>query len=560
MGVEVFQCNWGSSLKSFLSAKNQEKLFLQIDDTKPDGVKVTGKGYICNEEGKNEYLSQYDYPAKDIKDVKKGEFQGSDALVIVTKLQTLYGAKKTQTILPGIKDIDRAFDTLTRVAKEAGGLMGDAPKNARPAAAAPAPTPAPAAPAPKPAAPKPTPAPAAPKPAPAPTPMPAAPAPAAPAPAAPAPSEAPAFSAINPMLGKTPAAAAPVPAAPAPAAPAPAAPAPAAPAPKANKESYEQKLKKLDIMHESGMCTDDEYKEKKLKLICDEKGLGAFCDKIQKIFVMKKSGMLSDAEFESNKNQIIDECFAVDVKDLNVFKENMTKLPIILMSELIAETEYNEKKQKILDSVAYNPMDSNDLFCLKLQKMPILRDAEMIPASEYDNDIKELKALLDPKASDSIDALDMKLAKWPPMVTAGCVSDAEYKEKQQKLTADVMAMQVYDEASFKSKAERVMKLKEKGWITELDFHGKKVELLKNISIVEDYVLRMKFYMVAKTSGLISQDDYDAKKSELIKDVFSPYADMDEFQKKVNMLMKLNQADIITNEEYSNYKNKLMSDL
>ena len=57
MGVEVFQCNWGSSLKSFLSAKNQEKLFLQIDDTKPDGVKVTGKGYICNEEGKMNGMS-----------------------------------------------------------------------------------------------------------------------------------------------------------------------------------------------------------------------------------------------------------------------------------------------------------------------------------------------------------------------------------------------------------------------------------------------------------------------------------------------------------------------
>ena len=103
MAVEVFQCNWGSSLKSFLSAKSQEKLFLQIDDTKPDGVKVTGKGYICNEDGKNEYVSQYDYPAKDIREVKKGEFQGSDALIIVTKLQTLYGAKKTQTILPGLK-------------------------------------------------------------------------------------------------------------------------------------------------------------------------------------------------------------------------------------------------------------------------------------------------------------------------------------------------------------------------------------------------------------------------------------------------------------------------
>ena len=61
-------------------------------------------------------------------------------------------------------------------------------------------------------------------------------------------------------------------------------------------------------------------------------------------------------------------------------------------------------------------------------------------------------------------------------------------------------------------------------------------------------------------AVITQEEYDAKKAELIKDVLAPYSDMDEFQKKVNMLMKMNQADIITNEEYSSYKNKLMSDL
>ena len=181
MGVEVFQCNWGSSLKSFLSAKNQEKLFLQIDDTKPDGVKITGKGYICNEEGKNEDVSQYDYPAKDIREIKTGEFQGAECLVLVTKLQTLYGAKKTQTILPGLKDMDRAIETLNKVAKEAGGLTADTQGASAKTVAAPRPI----APAPAPQA-KPAPAPAAPAPTPAPAPAPAAaPAPApAPAPAA----------------------------------------------------------------------------------------------------------------------------------------------------------------------------------------------------------------------------------------------------------------------------------------------------------------------------------------------------------------------------------------
>ena len=93
MAVEVFQCNWGSSIKSFLSARSQEKLFLQIDDTKGDAVKIAGKAYICNEEGKNEYISTFDFPAKDIRGAKKGEFQGNDALVIVARVASLYGAK-----------------------------------------------------------------------------------------------------------------------------------------------------------------------------------------------------------------------------------------------------------------------------------------------------------------------------------------------------------------------------------------------------------------------------------------------------------------------------------
>ena len=549
--MEVFQCNWGSSLKSLFSAKSQEKLYLQINDPNPaDGVKITGKGYICNEEGKNEYISTFDYPANDIRDVKKGEFQGTEALVLITKLQTLYGAKKTQTILPGIKDIDRAIDTLKRIASEAGAGKEEKkePAPAKKEAPKPAPAPTPVA--------KPAPAPA---PAPAPTPAPAAPAPApAPAPTAPAPAPVPAPAApvapaqpepqLTPQFNP---------------APAPAPAAPAAPA-KAEKpkdaESYEKKLKKLDILHESGMCTDDEYKEKKLKLLCDEKGLGTFYDKIQKIFVLKKSGMLSDVEFEANKNQIVDECFDTSVKDLTVFADNMTKLPVILMSELITEEEFAAKKAKIIDSVKYNPMDSNDVFCLKLQKLPILRDAEMIPGKEVESDIRELKAILDPKATDSVDAIDMKLAKWPAMVKAGIVSDLEYKEKQNKLINEVMAMPFSDEASFKNKSERIMKMKEKGWLTEMDFHGKKVEVLKDVNNITDYILRTKLYMVAKTTGLITGEDYEAKKAELIKEVFAPYADMDEFQAKVNMLMKLNEAQIISDEEYSGYKNKLMSDL
>ena len=509
MGVEVFQCNWGSSLKSFLSAKNQEKLFLQIDDTKQDGVKITGKGYICNEEGKNEYISQYDYPAKDIREVKRGEFQGSDALILVTKLQTLYGAKKTQTILPGIKDIDRAIDTLSRVA---------APT---PAAPTPSPTTAP-----KPAA--------------------AAPKTAAPTPA---PTPAPAPKVVEPTPEKKETA------------PVQEAPKAVEPAPeKKSGESFEKRMKKLDIMHESGMCSDEEYKEKKLKLLCDEKGLGSFYEKIQKIYVLRRSGMLSDSEFETNKNQIVDECFDTRISNLKIFAENMTKLPIILMSELISEAEYEAKQRKIIESVAYNPMDGNEEFCLKLQKLPILRDAGLVEASEYDSDITELKKILTPSASDSVDLLSQKLPKWAALVKSNTITETELKERQAKLISEIMSLPAMDELSFKIKAERLIVAKKYNWISEMDYHGKKGTILDEVKGIDDYILRTKLYYVAMETGLSTAEDYEARKKELIKEVFSPYDNMEQFQGKVNMLMKLNQADIISTEEYNQYKNKLMSDL
>ncbi len=542
MAVQVFQCNWGSSLKSFLSAKSQEKLFLQIDDSKPGEVKVLGKAYICNEEGKNEYISQYDYPAKDIRDVKKGEFQGSDALIIVTKLQTLYGAKKTQTILPGLKDMDKAMELVSQVAKEAGGMGGDT-KGPGPAATTPAAPPTPAAPA-APAAPAPA-APAAPA---KPTPKPSAPTPAAPTPA-PAPAPAPAPTSKTPVVSEYTPSQTPV------------TPRAETPAPAAKKnESYEEKLRKLDILHGSGMCTDEEYKEKKLKLICDEKGMSKFYESIQKIFVAKKAGLLSDAEFEDNKKKIVDECFDPTVTDLEVFRENSSRLPIIVMSELITPPEYEAKKAKLLESVAYNEMDSNDVFALKLQKIPILVDAEIVPAEEFEADKTELKKVLDPSATDSLELLDMKLSRWPAMVAAGAASDAEFKDKQQKYVGEVMSIPSSDEKHYKDKVDRVIQLKNRLWLNEMDFHGKKVEILKEVSGIQDFILRTKLYMASRDCGLIEPDEYQQKEDALIADIFAPYSSMEEFQEKVGMLMKLNEAGIISSEKFENLKSKLMSDL
>ena len=550
MAVKEYQCNWGSSLKSFLSTK-QEKLSLRTDDTRPDSVKISGRGYICNEEGKNEYISTFEYDAKEIRDIKKGEFQGADALVIVMPLQTLYGVKNTQTILPGLKDMNKAMDEVITLVKNAGGMQQGEPSkpaaSAKPAAApaAPAkPAPKPAASA-KPAPAAPAPAPAAPKPAAAPAPAPAAPKPAA-APA-PAPTPTPVVPAYTPSQTAVAAAAA--------------AAAPNAPLAGAKKkEGYEQKLKKLDIMHESGMCTDEEYKEKKLKLICDEKGMNSFYEKIQKIFAMKKAGMLSEGEFEIKKEEIIDECFDETVTDLALFRDNTAKLPIMVMSELIDPITFDQKKDRLIRSVAYNPMDDNDTFTLKLQKLPILVDADVIPRAEFESDKEQLKQMLDPYATDGLDVLDMKLSRWPAMVVAGTATDAEFEERKQRMISEVMAMPAADEYSFKNKVDRVMLMYQKTWLNEMGYHDKKVVIVNEVAAIADYVLRTRLYMVARDCGLITANDFEEKKQALIGEVFAPYEDMDEFQQKVGMLLKLKDGNIITEEEFNQYKAKLMNDL
>ena len=550
MAVEVFQCNWGSSIKSFLSARSQEKLFLQIDDTKGDAVKIAGKAYICNEAGKNEYISTFDFPAKDIRGAKKGEFQGNDARVIVARVASLYGAKMQNIILPGLKDMNRAIDRITEVAKASGGMSTDSSPSA-------------AASAPRPVAPKPAPAPApAPKPAPAPAPAPA-PKPATPAPTAPSPAPRP----VAPAPAPTPAAPAPAPAQPVTSAtkvPAytpsrtPAAAAAAkAPAPAKSSESYEQKRQKLEILHASGMVSDTEYKDKTLKLICEERGMSDYYEKISKALTAHESGILSDAEYAATKDELVREAFNADVRDLEVFRNNTAKLPIIQISGIVSEEEFNIGKDRLLESVAYDELDSNEDFQLKLQKLPILVEAELVPKDECANDISQLKDILTPSVADPMDLLNMKLARWPAMVAAGAASEAEFNQKKQAILGEVMSLPAADENMLKNKIERVVMLKDMTWLDDMGFHGKKVEILKTIIDNPDVVTRMRLLMVARDCKLSTAEEFETKKQEVIADIFSPYTDMDEFKQKADLLKSISEAAIISPEEFESYKEKLM---
>mgnify|MGYP003499193225 CR=1 FL=1 len=158
-GAQVFTCNYSGSIKNKL-LKGGEKLFLKIEDTK-----ISGKGYICNEEGRNGYIDNFEYPISDVREVFKGEYQGNQALIMNTRITSLYGTKKAQTIFPSIKDIDTVIEILGSIKESSAGSAPEvrhATTQSQPIARPTAPTPV--APAPVPVAPAPTPVAPAPKP------------------------------------------------------------------------------------------------------------------------------------------------------------------------------------------------------------------------------------------------------------------------------------------------------------------------------------------------------------------------------------------------------------
>ena len=117
--AQVFSCNYGGSIKNKL-LKNGDKLFLKIEDNK-----ISGKAYICNEEGKNGYIDNFEYPINDVREVYKGDYQGDVALIMNTRIQSLYGVKKAQTIFPSIKDMDVVIEILGEL-KEKSAVAGSA--------------------------------------------------------------------------------------------------------------------------------------------------------------------------------------------------------------------------------------------------------------------------------------------------------------------------------------------------------------------------------------------------------------------------------------------------
>ena len=638
MARKTYTSTYGTSMRRLMGNQKVKDLKLEIDDSDSDRILINGKAFVMQQGSSSESCETFEFASTDVRDVRREEYQGSEALVIEATVETMYGKKTSKIILPNVKNSNEAYDTLMTFKQKnelaRANKTGRGTSNgARPISNGSRPVPPSAAtlansngvrPAPEPVAPTPV---AVPVPSPAPSPVPVAPSnenvynpgsrsvqpspsvamnealrgdsgnesepvivkkplhgsaeeaamnQADPSPvvtpgsvkiptvnstSAPsegtgsailshtnpssAPQTAPAGSAI---LSHNPAPAA---------APAPA-PAPAPAAPAIDTASFEDKLKKIEVMHEMGVMNDDDYKSKKLELICKEKGLDKFYEKIQKVIISKSSGLLTDDDYNKQVRNIVDPCFDPGIADLDDFKENITMIPVIRMSGLISESECDKLTDALVDGTGYDDGDNNDKFILNLKKQAMLKDAEIISETDYNNEINRLKLALNPKSTDDRDALKAKLGRWPAMVEAGVITSDDFEAKRTRLISDLDAIDAGNADTLKSKIKKLMLLKECEWLSESELTGKKAEIVASISANSDEVNRMALHRVAVDGGLETQDEYDAAKAQIVADITTPVnGDMDLFKKKIELLTKIHDASIISDSEFADFKSKLL---
>ncbi len=617
MAKKVFNSTYGTSMRRLVGAQKVKDLKLEVDDSDYEKTLLNGKAFIKSAGSTTESCETFEFASTDIKDVRREEYQGSEAIVIDATVETMYGKKSTKVILPNLKNSNEAYDLLLSfkqkndIAKAASGGR-PVSTGARPISNGSRPVP--------PSAARATSNGVRPAPEPVPTPVPTP----APAPIPVAPSNENVYTgpvsakAITPspsvamgeaLRGDTTAANGPLPvqkplhgspeeaaqqaqapgslvrtaptpapvqpgnlgnalytpgAAPAPApAPAPASaiatPKPAAPAKDpVDTASFEDKLKKIEVMHEMGVMSDDDYKSKKLELICKEKGLDKFYEKIQKVLISKSTGLITDDDYNKQVRAIVDPCFDPNVSDLDDFKGNVAMIPVIKISGLISDSEFTKLSDSLVDGTAYDDEDNNEKFIMNLKKQAILKDAEILSESDYSNEINRLKLALNPKSTDDRDALKAKLGRWPAMVEAGVITADDFEAKRTRLIADLDGIDSTNTDTLKSKIKKLMLLKECEWLSASELDIKKAEIISTISANQDEVTRMSLHKVAVEGGLETDAEYDAAKNQIVADITSPVnGDMDLFKKKIELLTKIHDAGIINDSEFGDFKNKLL---
>lgn len=551
-GAQVFTCKSGNNLRSILSRNNDAAMFLKVENSK-----ISGKGYICNTDGKNGYSDEFEIGIGKISSIFETEYSGDPALAINASLDNLYGSKKVQLVFPQLKDMDLAAKLLKKLRAD-GGFADESASTAAYGTKIP-----------EPAQIKKT----EPEPAPAPTPAAKSVAelrssgtktePAVANVVEPAAVITPALDPLPlpednaPAIMSTPSA--PIEPITAPE-PAPAAPAPAAKTGKMTVEEYNERIDKLNVLKDCGVLGEKEYYTKKFEIVCEYNDLSDFNEKIQKLIVLVDCGLLSEKEFEGNCNDIIKECCNTEVDNPADYRRNIQKLVCMEAGGILSPEEYGKYKQVMLNDVVFTLNDTPDVFIRKLRRLPILVDCQMITADEHTQMMNGLYSMIDVAPNQSLAKMVDRLNKWPLLAQERIISEAELHKKQSPVIDACMQKALNSPEDVSQVGENLVALKDGKWLSEQEFAAKKRELLAKIDAIPDYVTRITIYVALPKLGLETAQEYDAQKKKCIDEIFAPYSGMDEFKQRVTNLIDLQKAGMLTEDEFVSHKAKLMSSL
>ena len=530
-GARVFTCVTNNSVKNMLLRK-EAKVFLKVD-----GEQISGKGQICNAEGRNGYLDDFEFSAAEISNIKAEDYNGVEAISFDASLKGLYGNKKIKVFLPQLKEADAAL-ALLKSLKQSSGDISFAQKQVvtapRPIGRPEAPAPAPA---PKYEEPKPAPAPAPtfeePKPAPAP---------------------APTFEEPKPAPAPAPVVEAPKPA------PQPEATVDTKNVAGISEEEFAKRMDKLEVLKDCGLLADNEYTAKKFELLGEFYGLGKFYERIQKLVALKDCGLLSEKEFEENRQEVLKECCDLNVTDMNEYRTNVQKLAFLELGEVISDDEYKQSRATLVEDVTFRLEDTKERFTLKLKRLPVLKECHLIDEEDYDKKVAGLFDLLEVDAQDSKDVLISKISKWPLLVWEKYMDTAALKSKQDALISKYLDSDWSTPEELKLVINNMMALREGECLDVKEFQARRQQLLAKIDNVENYATRVAMYRMLPDVGLITGSEYEDIKQKCIDKIFVKTNSVMDFKERANNLVELQKIGMLTDEEFAGYKNKLMSEL
>ena len=517
-GARVFTSVTNNSVKNMLLRK-EAKVFLKVD-----GEQISGKGQICNAEGRNGYLDDFEFSAAEISNIKAEDYNGVEAISFDASLKGLYGNKKIKVFLPQLKEADAAL-ALLKSLKQSSGDISFAQKQVV-------------------TAPRPVGRPESPAPAPAPTfeePK-------------PAPSPAPAFEEPKPAPAPAPVVEAPKPA------PQPEVTVDTKNVAGISEEEFAKRMDKLEVLKDCGLLADNEYTAKKFELLGEFYGLGKFYERIQKLVALKDCGLLSEKEFEENRQEVLKECCDLNVTDMNEYRTNVQKLAFLELGEVISDDEYKQSRATLVEDVTFRLEDTKERFTLKLKRLPVLKECHLIDEEDYDKKVAGLFALLEVDAQDSKDVLISKISKWPLLVWEKYMDTAALKNKQDALISKYLDSDWSTPEELKLVINNMMALREGECLDVKEFQARRQQLLAKIDNVENYATRVDMYRMLPDVGLITGSEYEDIKQKCIDKIFVKTNSVMDFKERANNLVELHKIGMLTDEEFAGYKNKLMSEL